>query len=123
MDGPDNRDTARPENLAPLGVIDEPREGPMPSTFKVTGWAGDDRGIRAVRVYVDGELTALASFARDRPDVTAAYPRFRHGTDRLGYEATVESISPGPHVVRVEAVDSDGVTTDLGTRRISVAVR
>ena len=124
MDGPDNRDTAHPENQAPLGAIDEPREGPVPSTsFKVRGWAGDDRGIRAVRVFIDGELIALAGFAWSRPDVTKAYPFLSHGTDRLGYEATVDALAPGVHAVRVELVDSDGVTSDLGTRRITVGDR
>ena len=112
------------ENQAPLAVIEEPRDGTASSpTFRVTGWAGDDRGIRAVRVFLDGELVALASFAWDRPDVTKVYPHLKHGTNRLGYEATVDAALPGPHVVRVEAVDSDGLTTDCGTRRVIVAAR
>ena len=110
----------RYENQPPLGMIEEPREGAtaLPS-FKIKGWAGDDRGIRAVRVFLDGELIALAEFAWDRPDVSMIYPHFRHGTDRHGWETTVETAA-GSHVLRVEAVDIDGSTSALGTRRIAV---
>jgi len=117
----DGRHTLRGENQAPLGVLEEPREGTTASpSFKVRGWAGDDRGIRAVRVFLDGELIGLAEFASDRADVTTVYPLFRHGTDRHGWEKTVET-APGPHTIRVEAVDTDGATSDLGTRRLVVS--
>jgi hypothetical protein len=90
-------------------------------SFKVIGWAGDDKGIRAVNVFVDGKLAAVASFVWDRPDVTKVYPHLRHGNDRHGWETTVETGTPGVHTVRVEAVDTDGVTSDLGTRTVTVA--
>jgi hypothetical protein len=92
-------------------------------TFRVRGWAGDDRGIRAIRVLVDGELAAMAAFTWERPDVSAVYPHFRHGNDRHGWETTVDGASPGLRAVRVEAVDTDGVTSDLGTVRVTVSVR
>jgi hypothetical protein len=102
-------------------VIEEPRDGETAlPLFKITGWAGDDRGIQAVRVFLDGELIALAEFAWDRPDVSMVYPHLRHGTDRHGWETTVETAA-GSHVLRVEAVDVDGSTSALGTRRIAVA--
>ena len=101
--------------------MEEPRDGASASpSFLVKGWAGDDRGIRAVRVFVDGELIGLADFAWDRPDVSAVYPQFKHGTDRHGWEKTVE-IAPGPHTVRVDAVDIDGAVSELGTRRLIVS--
>ena len=120
----DGRPPISGKNQPPLGVIEAPSEGGSVSpTFVVKGWAGDDRGIRAVRVLIDGELTALASFAWTRPDVTQAYPHFKHGTDRLGFEATVTAAVPGLHVVGVELVDSNGVAVDLGVRRVNVHPR
>jgi hypothetical protein len=102
-------------------VIDEPREGTtVQPSFKVIGWAGDDRGIRAVRVFVDGALIGFADFVWERPDVSAVYPQFRHGTGRHGWEKTAE-IAPGPHTVRVDAIDIDGAVSDLGTRRLVVS--
>jgi len=119
-DGRDTRHTARLENRPPLGAIEEPREGTtVPRLFKVRGWAADDRGIRMVRVFLDGELISLGEFAWDRPDVSSAHPDFRHGTDRHGWEAMVETV-PGSHTVRAEAVDIDYVTSDLGSRNFIV---
>ena len=101
--------------------MDQPREGSTKEArFKVEGWAGDDVGIRAVRVLLDDQPVALASFIFDRPDVTAVYPELRHGTDRHGYEAVVDEAPPGPHTVSVEAVDTDGATTKLGTSRVLI---
>ena len=120
----DGRPRISGNNQPPLGVIESPPEGGSVSpTFVVRGWAGDDRGIRAVRILIDGELTTLANFAWARPDVTQAYPHFRHGTDRLGFEATVSAALPGLHVVGVELVDSNDVPVDLGVRHINVLPR
>jgi N-acetylmuramoyl-L-alanine amidase len=111
-------------NQPPRGVIDEPRDGTMaPPTFRVRGWAGDDRGIKAIRVLVDGELAAMASFTWERPDVSNVFPHFRHGNDRHGWETTVDGTSLGLHAIQVEAIDTDGVASDLGTVWITVLVR
>jgi hypothetical protein len=111
-------------NQSPLGVIDEPRDGAtVQSSFRVRGWAGDDRGIRGVRVFIDGDLAAVAAFTWDRPDVTNVHPHFRHGNDRHGWETIVDSVVPGPHAVHVEAIDTDGATSDLGTVRVIVDAR
>jgi Bacterial Ig domain len=119
----DDSSALRGGNQPPLGVIESPREGATAlRSFTVTGWAGDDRGISAVRVFLDGELVGLADFAWDRPDVSTVYPHVRHGTDRHGWEATVVTL-PGTHAVHVEAVDIDGATSDLGSRRLIVADR
>jgi hypothetical protein len=117
-------DARRGANQPPLGTIERPIDGAtVPPSFTVIGWAGDDRGVRAVRVLVDGKLAAVASFAWERPDVTKVYPHVRHGTDRHGWETTVEAGAPGVHTVRVEAMDTDGATRDLGTRTVTVAAR
>lgn len=111
-------------NQPPHGHIDEPHEGAMAqSTFRVRGWAGDDRGIRAIRVLVDGQLAAVAAFTWDRPDVSEVYPNFRHGNDRHGWETAIDGALPGLHTVHVEAVDTDGATSDLGSVRITVPNR
>lgn len=119
---PGVRDSRRGANQPPLGVIEEPLDGATAvRAFTVSGWAGDDRGIREIRVLVDGQLAAVASFVQNRPDVTRVYPQFRHGNDRHGWTATVDVGAPGPHIVQVVALDSDGVTSELGVRGISVA--
>jgi hypothetical protein len=117
-----------PRNVAadepPRGVIELPTDGAIePASFRISGWAGDDHGIRAVRVLVDGRLAAMASFVAQRPDVTKVFPRFRHGTDRHGWEALVEIAAPGVHTLQVEAVDTNGMTSDLGSRHVTIAER
>ena len=112
------------ENQPPLGAIERPRDcATEQPSFKVMGWAGDDRGIRAVHVLVDGKLAAVANFVSERPDVTRAYPHFRHGTDRHGWEATVVIRTPHIHSIHVEAVDVNASTVDLGTRRVLVVAQ
>jgi hypothetical protein len=107
----------------PRGVVEDPPEGQSDNKIRVTGWAGDDVGIRLVRVSIDGHLVALADFVVERPDVTRVYPQLRHGTDRYGYETVVDNIPPGGHVVTVEAVDTDGLSTALGQRHIQVVLK
>jgi hypothetical protein len=120
-DGRSPAATALSGNQPPFGVIDEPHEGgTVLASVKVAGWAGDDRGIRAIRVLVDGEFAAIAGFVTLRPDVTAVYPHFRHGTDRHGWETTVEILGPGLHIVQVDAVDTDNAMFTLGVRRVTV---
>jgi hypothetical protein len=118
------RDAPDGANQPPLGTIERPLDyATQPPSFKVMGWAGDDTGIRAVRVFVDDELAAVAHFLWERPDVTRAYPHFRHGTDRHGWEATVVIGTPGIHSIHVEAVDVNASTVDLGTRRVLVVAQ
>src|SRR5262249_5278404 len=67
--------------VPPLGVLETPCENErIDGQIKVTGWAGDDVGIRMVRVLLDGMIVALASFTVNRPDVSDVYPQLRHGT-------------------------------------------
>jgi hypothetical protein len=111
-------------NQAPLGAIEEPADGQRVGlTFKVVGWAGDDRGIRMIRVSIDGRLAAVGSFTLNRPDVTKAYAHLRHGTDRHGWETTIDMSAPGSYALSVQAVDTDGISTELGVHRVNVSAR
>lgn len=105
----------------PMGHIDEPlRDATVVSDLRVSGWAGDSRGIREVRVLVDGKVAAVTALTWDRPDVSAIYPEFRHGSDRHGWRANVEVPAPGVHRLSVEAVNLNGVSGELGARVITV---
>jgi Bacterial Ig domain len=117
---PEAQPTAHSENRVPLGVIDTPLDGVrVAQPIVVRGWAGDDRGIRSVRVFVDGDLVGMAEFAWERPDVSAVYPELRHGTDRHGWEKRIDIVQ-GPHTLRVDVVDIDGAVSVLGQRRVTV---
>jgi hypothetical protein len=108
-------------NDPPRGVVELPADGVVESPpLRVAGWAGDDRGIVAVRVLVDGRLASIARFVALRPDVTKAFPALRHGTDRHGWEALVNVAEGISHTVRVEAIDTNGTMSVLGSRHVTV---
>ena len=105
----------------PMGNIDEPlRDVTAARRVRLRGWAGDSRGIREVRVLMDGQVIATTALNWDRPDVSAAYPEFRHGTDCHGWGINVELPVPGLHRLSVEAINIDGVNAEIGARVVTV---
>lgn len=110
-----------PTNAPPMGVIDEPANGAtVPMSTVAGGWAIDDRGIREIRLYVDGHLANAIPLNTPRPDVAKAYPTYVRGNDVLGWTTTIGFPAPGPHVFSALAVDSDGTRRDLGTVTLNV---
>jgi hypothetical protein len=109
-----------PANELPLGHVDAPAEGAqVASTMTIGGWALDDRGVRAVRVYIDGHFADEIEPNTDRPDVTKAYPQYARGGNLHGWTLAVSFANPGPHVIVAQAVDSDGATRDIGTINVT----
>jgi hypothetical protein len=112
---PAARVAPRPDR--PLGNVDEPlRDVVISGRLQLSGWAGDCRGIREVRVLLDSQLIAVSALNWDRPDVSTTYPEFCHGTDRHGWRLGLELSEPGIHRVSVEAVNIDGVSAEIGAR-------
>lgn len=110
-----------PTNELPFGTVDGPAEGATVGIItNAGGWAVDDRGIREVRVYIDGRFVNATPLNTPRPDVAKAYPQYARGTNVLGWTVPVEFPSPGTHTLLVQAVDSDGATRDIGTIKVSV---
>ena len=88
--------------------------------LKVSGWAADKRGIREVRVLLDGEIVARTTPTSDRPDVSATYPAFRQGHDRHGWSVLVDLAAPGRHRLSAQAENSEGRSSELGARIVTV---
>src|SRR5262245_37282201 len=66
-----------PANELPFGHVDVPAQGAqVDAKAPVSGWAMDDRGVRQIRVYVDGHLVNTGYLTTDRPDVSKVYPRY-----------------------------------------------
>ena len=108
-----------PANELPFGRVDVPVEGAKVSAqAPIAGWALDDRGVKEVRVYVDGHLVSHGALANDRPDVTKAFPQYARNGDRHGWTLIMAFDTPGPHSVVAQAVDSDGATRDIGTLNV-----
>jgi hypothetical protein len=104
-----------PANELPSGRVDLPLDGAqVAASVPVGGWALDDRGIKEVRLYVDGHFQIGVPLNTDRPDVSKAFPTYAKKGDRHGWTTAVSFEAPGPHTVVVQAVDSDGATRDIG---------
>jgi hypothetical protein len=109
-----------PTNELPFGVVDGPKDGSaVPAVVTTGGWALDDRGIREVRIYVDGHFANVTPLNTPRPDVVKAYPQYARGSDVVGFTTTVEFTMPGPHTIVVQAVDTDGATRDIGSIKVT----
>jgi hypothetical protein len=116
---PASRVAPRPDR--PLGNVDEPLgDISAAGRLRLSGWAGDYQGIREVRVRLNGEVVAVSELNGERPDVSATYPEFCHGTDRHGWRIRIELTIPGIHRLSVEAVNIDGVSAEIGTRVVTV---
>jgi hypothetical protein len=103
------------DNQLPFGHVDTPpASAVVPPTFPVGGWAMDDEGIEAIRIYVDGKFKASSRLTVDRADVSKAFATYAHQTDRHGFNATVTIGAPGTHKLLVQAVDVKGATRDIG---------
>lgn len=110
-----------PTNELPFGTLDGPADGANVSMVtNAGGWVVDDRGVREVRVYIDGHFVNATPLNTPRPDVAKAYPQFTHESNVLGYTITIEFPTPGAHTVLVQAVDTDGATRDIGNAKVTV---
>ena len=113
-----------PANELPFGRVDVPAEGArVQAQTPLAGWALDDRGVREIRVYVDGRLVNHGPLTDERLDVSKAFPQYARGGNRHGWTLTMDFVVPGPHAVLVQAVDSDGATRDIAALHVTAVER
>ena len=113
-----------PANELPFGAVDVPAaDAQVKAQTPIAGWALDDRGVKEVRVYVDGHLASHGPLTEQRPDVSKAFPQYARAGDRHGWVLTMAFAAPGPHSVIVQAVDTDGATRDIGTFKLTTLER
>ena len=109
-----------PANELPFGTVDTPANGQhVGGEVNFGGWAMDDRGIREIRIYVDGHFVNLGQLGVERADVSKAFPQYVHGNHQHGWGIPIDFTSPGAHKVVVQAVDIDGATRDIGVLDIT----
>lgn len=108
-------------NQLPFGVLDAPADkASVARELTASGWAMDDVGVAAVRLYVDSHFVQSTELTVDRPDVSAAVPAFSRQSDRHGW-TTQLTLEPGAHTLLAQAVDGAGATRDLGSITVTVA--
>ena len=126
---------AGPSTQPPFGAIDTPVIGAtgLGGSVAITGWALDDIGIAAVRLFrdpVDGEPQSLIPVGGAtlvdgaRADVQAAYPTLPFASrGGWGYMLLTNMLPRGGNGIyrlHVYAEDIDGQSVLLGTRTIAV---
>ncbi|MCX6580173.1 MAG: Ig-like domain-containing protein [Candidatus Aminicenantes bacterium] len=117
------------QNQAPIGDFATPTDGStVGSSVAVTGWAVDDIGVDSVKIYYEngaglGYIGDAVFVDGARPDIQAAYPTYP-GSYKAGwgYMLLTNFLPNGDGEYKLHAIasDSEGKTTDLGTKTITV---
>ncbi|MDQ1350026.1 MAG: hypothetical protein QG657_327 [Acidobacteriota bacterium] len=117
------------QNQAPTGDFSTPLDGAtVVGSVAVTGWAVDDTGVSSVKIYYEngtglGYIGDAVFVDGARPDIQAAYPTYP-GSYKAGwgYMLLTNFLPNGDGVYKLHAIasDSEGKTTDLGTKTITV---
>jgi hypothetical protein len=105
-----------PYNLPPIGNFEyAARNG---NSVQVSGWALDPDNSTSINVLVqvDGVNWVTVPANLSRPDVAAAYPYYY---DLHGFDTTF-NVGPGPHTIRVIALNgvAGGYDVSLGDRAV-----
>jgi hypothetical protein len=114
----------------PFGYFDTPVDGStISSSIPVTGWALDDIGVESVKIYREQGKKLIfigdAIFVEGaRPDVAAAYPGYPNNTKAGWGYMMLTNLLPnngnGIFTLHAIATDSEGNTSTLGTKTITV---
>jgi len=117
------------QNKAPIGDFSTPLDGStVGSSVAVTGWAVDDTGVNSVKIYYEngtglGYIGDAVFVDGARADIEAAYPTYP-GSYKAGWGyMLLTNFLPngdGEYKLHAIAADSEGKTTDLGTKTITV---
>jgi hypothetical protein len=114
--GRDNAPKRQHERNPPsIGFIDIPKDGAtVDPTVRVSGWAADESGVKAVRIYFDDELMATVSLVTPRPDVNQTYPKYAKPDAIHGFESLIDAgAHAGYTTIRAEAIDGKGALTQF----------
>ncbi|MCP4220086.1 MAG: hypothetical protein GY765_35975 [bacterium] len=123
------RTSTLPEENPPFGMFESPVDGAnVASSIAVTGWALDDSGVEAVKIYRNegSGMTYVgdATFVEGaRPDLAAAYPYYPSNTrGGWGYMLLTHFLpngGNGTYTLYAVATDSVGKTAILGSKTIT----
>jgi hypothetical protein len=109
-------------NPASIGFIDIPKDGAtVEPTVRVSGWAADESGVKAVRIYFDDELMATVPLVTPRPDVNTTYPKYAKPDAIHGFESLIDAgAHAGYTTIRAEAIDGKGALTQFYTVNVRI---
>jgi hypothetical protein len=109
-------------HLPPFGHLDTPAsDATLTGTVDFSGWALDNNAVTAIEIVIDGDVTILATYGNDRPDVCEVWPGYA-GCPAVGFAASLDTatLSACQHLVEVRAKDAHGNEKTIAARRVSV---
>ncbi|MBW2257890.1 MAG: hypothetical protein JRI25_25270, partial [Deltaproteobacteria bacterium] len=114
------------QNLAPVGVLDAPAADAnltVNTTVNVHGWALDNKGVTGIELIIDGDTTnpIAVNYGDNRPDVCLVWPNYPD-CNTVGYSGSFSTagLTECPHLLEVNAHDTDGNQRIIARRRIYV---
>jgi hypothetical protein len=112
--------TAALDVATPRGWLDQPTaDSSLKGVTTVTGWAFDNVRVQAVNVSLDGKKIGTASYGFPRTDVPK---KMAYAPINIGYSYRLDTIkfSNGPHMLIVEARDTNGNVAIFPPIQISI---
>ncbi len=106
------------EKLIPIMFVDEPKDNSsVKNNITVKGWALNPKGIKQVKIYIDGNYSGDAMTGLIRPDVKQVYSEYINA-DKSGYEYTIDTITipSGLRNIKVQAIGNDGSIQEYYTK-------
>jgi N-acetylmuramoyl-L-alanine amidase len=86
----------------------------------VAGWTFDNVELTNVQILVDGVVNGLASYGESRPDVAHDYPNTPVDVG-FSYQLDTTKFANGPHVLNVQATDTNGNVALFSDLRVVVS--
>ncbi len=115
----------------PFGSIDSPIDGSVvQGSIPITGWALDDLGIEAVKIYVQTNNSGPLQYIGDavmvegaRPDIEQAFPHYpfnyKAGWGYMMLTHFLPNQGNGLYTLHVSAIDYEGNSIIIGTKTIT----
>jgi hypothetical protein len=110
-----------PDISPPVGTTDTPSTGStIGGMTPVAGWTFDNVELTNVQILVDGVVNGLASYGESRPDVAHDYPNTPVDVG-FSYQLDTTKFANGPHVLNVQATDTNGNVALFSDLRVVVS--
>lgn len=105
-----------------FGYVDTLSENQqLTGTVIVGGWLLDINGVSKIEVFVDGNISGLASTGIAREDVAAAYPQYNNKNSGFYYELNTRNLGNGAHVISVRETSNNNIQTIIPPVKVTIS--
>lgn len=90
--------------------VEEPvNSSKVNDTFKISGWALNQSGVKEVNVYADDQFVGNAQYGFRRNDISSYYPDYTNAENSgFSYDMNIDTLAIGSHKITVEIVGNNG---------------